>query len=272
MHMDSGRTLMIAVDGLDEQDLADCARSEHGSSSPLAALAAGASPLRIRAGGPSEPAPALATLVTGTTVARTGVATERPFDPERPESRSTWYAEAMATPSLFTAARQAGRAPPRAVARDGRRRHRPVPAAGRGPAPLPQPMGHGRAHELAADGRRPSRAAPRDGRAALPGRPRRARLRDRRRGPGPRPHRPARRAAERSGDRASRRRARRPRRDAGGARGGRGGRGDPGRLLPRPRGPRAPGPGAPAGSRRGRSCTPMPCSPRRGSSAPRAPA
>ena len=106
--MDSGRTLMIAVDGLDEQDLADCARTGEGTRGPLAALAAAASPLRIRPGGPSEPAPALATLVTGTTVAHTGVATEQPFDPERPESRSTWYAEAMATPSLFTVARQAG--------------------------------------------------------------------------------------------------------------------------------------------------------------------
>ena len=63
--MDSGRTLMIAVDGLDEQDLADCARSGEGTRSPLAALAAAASPLRIRPGGPSEPAPALTTLVTG---------------------------------------------------------------------------------------------------------------------------------------------------------------------------------------------------------------
>ena len=106
--MDSGRTLMIAVDGLDEQDLADCAHTGEGTRGPLAALAAAASPLRIRPGGPSEPAPALATLVTGTTVAHTGVATEQPFDPERPESRSTWYAEAMATPSLFTVARQAG--------------------------------------------------------------------------------------------------------------------------------------------------------------------
>lgn len=106
--MGSGRTLLIAVDGLDERDLEECGRSASGTGGPLPALIAGASPLSIRPGGPSEPTPALASLVTGTSVARTGVATEQPFDPEQPESRSTWYAETMAVPGLFAAARAAG--------------------------------------------------------------------------------------------------------------------------------------------------------------------
>ncbi len=106
--MESGRTLVLSIDGLDEQDLADCARAAPGASGPLAALASEATALRIRPGGPSEPTPALASLVTGASVARTGVASDHPFDPEQPESRSTWYADAMAVPSLFADAHRKG--------------------------------------------------------------------------------------------------------------------------------------------------------------------
>lgn len=106
--MDSGRTLLIAVDGLDEQDLADCLHAIPGSGRPLPQLHHGTRGLRVRPGGPSEPAPALTSLVTGASVAHTGVATEEPFDPDRPESRSTWYAAAMTVPTLFASARRAG--------------------------------------------------------------------------------------------------------------------------------------------------------------------
>ena len=99
--MDSGRTLLIAVDGLDEQDLADCLHAIPGSGRPLPQLHHGTRGLQIRPGGPSEPAPALTSLVTGASVAHTGVATEEPFDPDRPESRSTWYSSAMTLPPLF---------------------------------------------------------------------------------------------------------------------------------------------------------------------------
>ena len=68
----------------------------------------GMTELRIRPGGPSEPAPALASLVTGASVAHTGVATAEPFPLDRPESRSAWYASSMTAPTLFTQAREAG--------------------------------------------------------------------------------------------------------------------------------------------------------------------
>ncbi len=93
--MSTGRTLLLAVDGLDD---AETARF----------LDASASRLRIRPGGPSEPAPALASLLTGASVARTGVATQDPFRPDRPGSRSTWYARSLRAPTLFARARRAG--------------------------------------------------------------------------------------------------------------------------------------------------------------------
>jgi hypothetical protein len=106
--MGSGRTLLLAVDVLDEQDLAGCAHAGQRSSGPLQSLMSAATTLRIRPGGPSEPTPALASLVTGASVAHTGVATDLPFDPEHPESRSTWYADATAVPTLFEDAHRAG--------------------------------------------------------------------------------------------------------------------------------------------------------------------
>ena len=106
--MDVARTLLIAVDGLDERDLDACLGGHPGTDGPLAELHRAATGLRILPGGPSEPAPALASLVTGASVAHTGVATEDPFDPEQPESRVPWYADAMALPTLFAGARRAG--------------------------------------------------------------------------------------------------------------------------------------------------------------------
>jgi len=98
--MTTGRMLLLAVDGLDEQDAPALA--------PSGALT-GSTRLRILPGGPSESSPALAGLVTGASVARTGVATEQPFRPDRPESRSTWYSRSMSIPTLFSRARDAGR-------------------------------------------------------------------------------------------------------------------------------------------------------------------
>lgn len=93
--MSTGRTLLLAVDGLADDEAARF-------------LGAGATRLRIRPGGPSEPAPALASLLTGASVAQTGVATQDPFRPDRPGSRSTWYARSLRAPSLFAQARRAG--------------------------------------------------------------------------------------------------------------------------------------------------------------------
>lgn len=95
--MAPGRTLLLAVDGLDDGDAA-----------PLRTLLPGARALRILPGGPSEPAPALTSLVTGASVAQTGVATDEPFRPDHPEERSTWYAESLSIPTLFSQARRAG--------------------------------------------------------------------------------------------------------------------------------------------------------------------
>ncbi|MBB5832679.1 phosphodiesterase [Brachybacterium aquaticum] len=108
--MRPGRTLLLAVDGLDEHDARTFLHEDGARSHPLLSRAAidGAIPLRIGSGGPSEPAPALASLVTGASVAHTGVATEAPFVPERPESRSTWYARSITTSTLFDEVRDAG--------------------------------------------------------------------------------------------------------------------------------------------------------------------
>ncbi|GAA4529140.1 hypothetical protein GCM10023160_27880 [Brachybacterium paraconglomeratum] len=130
--MDHSRTLLLAVDGLDEHDLetlrhaagvtgaagtdgATGAAGADGPSdgdSPFPVLSrtvlTGMTELRVRPGGPSEPAPALASLVTGASVAHTGVATAEPFPLDRPESRSAWYASSMVAPTLFSQAREAG--------------------------------------------------------------------------------------------------------------------------------------------------------------------
>lgn len=108
--MPLGRTLLLAVDGLDTTDTA--ALHAGGSTGPhpllASAVLAGATSLRIRPGGPSEPAPALASLVTGASVAHTGIASDVPFRPDRPETRSTWYAGSLIAPTLFTQAREVG--------------------------------------------------------------------------------------------------------------------------------------------------------------------
>lgn len=100
--MNTGRTLLLAVDGLDT-----------GENFPHPLLTgtslATATALTLHPGGPSEPAPALASLVTGASVAHTGVATAVPLPPDRPESRSTWYARSMAAPTLFDQLRREGR-------------------------------------------------------------------------------------------------------------------------------------------------------------------
>lgn len=109
--MSLGRTLLLAVDGLDADDVRDAriAGSAAGAGSGGAGAAlAGAAPLRIRSGGPSEPAPALASLLTGASAGCTGVATEHPFRPEDPEGRSPWGADSLLLPSLFSQAHRAG--------------------------------------------------------------------------------------------------------------------------------------------------------------------
>lgn len=108
--MPLGRTLLLAVDGLDATDIAALRAGGSIGPHPLLATAvlAGATSLRIRAGGPSEPAPALASLVTGASVAHTGIASDVPFRPDRPEGRSTWYASSLTAPTLFTQAHEAG--------------------------------------------------------------------------------------------------------------------------------------------------------------------
>ncbi|MEE1619526.1 alkaline phosphatase family protein [Brachybacterium sp. J153] len=92
--MRPGRTLLLAIDGATGAEL-----------SPLLDVA---TPLELRPGGPSEPAPALTSLITGASVARTGIATEHPFRPDRPAERSTWYARSLTAPTLFDAVAAAG--------------------------------------------------------------------------------------------------------------------------------------------------------------------
>ena len=88
--MEPGRTLLLAIDGLDTAALQASPDGE-GAPHPLLVCTslADATPLTIHPGGPSEPPPALASLVTGASVAHTGVATADPLPPDRPESRST---------------------------------------------------------------------------------------------------------------------------------------------------------------------------------------
>lgn len=100
--MTQGRTLMLAVDGLDDLDLAaisDGALRRPGS--PLGVLLAGADRLRIRPGGPSEPAPALVSVLTGASVGHTGVATELALRPEEPAGAGVWYASDLRVPTVL---------------------------------------------------------------------------------------------------------------------------------------------------------------------------
>ncbi|MGP9538207.1 alkaline phosphatase family protein [Brachybacterium sp. AOP43-C2-M15] len=94
--MSAGRTLLLAVDGLTAAEAA---------ASPLGA---GASALRLLPDGPSEPTPALTSLLTGTSAERTGITTEIPLLPEQPETRSPWEARSLRLPTLFAQARRAG--------------------------------------------------------------------------------------------------------------------------------------------------------------------
>lgn len=105
--MAPGRTLLLAVDGLDEHDVALL----RGAAVPrphLAALLDGPAVARILPGGPSEPAPALVSLMTGESAGGTGVGTETPFLPERPGERGAWYASAVRVPTLLDEAARAG--------------------------------------------------------------------------------------------------------------------------------------------------------------------
>ena len=104
--MTQGRTLMLAVDGLDDLDLAaisDGALRRPGS--PLGVLLAGADRLRIRPGGPSEPAPALVSVLTGASVGHTGVATELALRPEEPAGAGVWYASRRISSSPLATSR-----------------------------------------------------------------------------------------------------------------------------------------------------------------------
>lgn len=105
--MDQGRTLVIAVDGLDAADLADGPLTDPGS--PLReALLRHAVPLEIRTGGPSEPSPALVSLMTGASVGHTGVAMELAFDPAEPAVGGVWYHDDLRIPTLLEVARSRG--------------------------------------------------------------------------------------------------------------------------------------------------------------------
>lgn len=108
--MSTGRTLLLAVDGLDTESLLGL-RDGEACPHPLltATSLARANPLTVHPGGPSEPPPALASLITGASVARTGIATAEPLPADRPESRSTWYARSMTAPTLFDQLRRQGR-------------------------------------------------------------------------------------------------------------------------------------------------------------------
>lgn len=127
--MADSRTLVLAVDGLDERDMATLTDGRSAASHPIlsAALISCTTALRIRPGGPSEPAPALVSLATGASVAHTGVATEAPFRPGPPATTSAtsanstststsistppvsaWYARSLTAPTLFDQARALG--------------------------------------------------------------------------------------------------------------------------------------------------------------------
>ncbi|WP_245920761.1 alkaline phosphatase family protein [Brachybacterium timonense] len=105
--MKGARTLLIAVDGFGPSD-SDALHAAAQADGHLATLLRAAVTLRIEPRGPSQTAPALTALMTGTTVARHGVTTERPFAPESLSTGSTWYASSLRAPTLFDAAAQAG--------------------------------------------------------------------------------------------------------------------------------------------------------------------
>lgn len=100
------RTLLLAVDGLDEAEHRALVTGLH----PALRATLGTLPatLRILPGGPSEPAPSLTGLVTGTTVAHTGVPTQLPFRPREQDGPAAWDATALRVPTLFEAAEAAG--------------------------------------------------------------------------------------------------------------------------------------------------------------------
>ncbi len=108
--MHSGRTLLLAVDGFNTADLTTL--RDHGPTHSTE-LPAGerilhdAHTAQITAGGPCESAPALTKLITGTGVARTGIATGSPMEISAPVPRTPWYAGSMRVPTLFDAARAA---------------------------------------------------------------------------------------------------------------------------------------------------------------------
>lgn len=100
--MVQGRALVIAVDGLDDLDVASIAGGPlRTPGTCLDELLAGANPLRVRPGGPSEPAPALVSVMTGASVGHTGVATELALHPSEPTGAGVWYAGDLRTPTLL---------------------------------------------------------------------------------------------------------------------------------------------------------------------------
>lgn len=111
--MADSRTLVLAVDGLDDRDVATLAGGRLAASHPiLATVLAGATTLRVRRGGPSEPVPALASLSTGASVAHTGVPTEAPFRPHPPATPTTSASTTTsAMASASTTASSSGIAP-----------------------------------------------------------------------------------------------------------------------------------------------------------------
>lgn len=105
--MTTGRSLILAVDGLDNADLSQAPLRDARRPRTDALLRA-ATRLRVRSGGPSEPAPSLASVMTGASVAHTGVATEAPLDPACPRETGTWYASDLRLPSILDQARENG--------------------------------------------------------------------------------------------------------------------------------------------------------------------
>lgn len=105
--MAPGRTLLLAVDGLDEHDLA-ALRAAPAPRPHLTALLGAPPVARIRPGGTSEPGPSLVSLLTGEPAGATGVGTGAPFLPEGPGGQGAWYASALRVPTLLDEAESAG--------------------------------------------------------------------------------------------------------------------------------------------------------------------
>lgn len=108
----SGRTLIIAVDGLDEQDLPHLAERASLRGGLFGGVSEGpsgaATRLQIPPGGSTESVPTLLSLVTGTSPARAGVTTQHPFSTGPATARSDWYADSLRVPTLFDQAREQG--------------------------------------------------------------------------------------------------------------------------------------------------------------------